>query len=104
MCFSSTAYPQVIHSLPTRLSTGPSAAELAQIIRERAREAGLSFEEDRETGERLDDVFLTAPRLRAHASRRASERERAVIWLCWPPWPPCLALPDQGQIGTVRHW
>jgi hypothetical protein len=40
----------------------PTPSELAQIIREPAREAGLSFEEDRETGERLDDVLLSATR------------------------------------------
>ena len=40
----------------------PIPSELAQIIREPAREAGLSFEEDRESGERLDDVLLTATR------------------------------------------
>lgn len=38
----------------------PSMTELAQIIREPAREAGLAFEEDAETGARLDDVLLAA--------------------------------------------
>lgn len=38
----------------------PSVPELAQIIREPAREAGLTFEEDPESGARLDDVLLAA--------------------------------------------
>ena len=38
----------------------PTTAELAQIIRDPAREAGLDFEQDRDTGARLDDVLLAA--------------------------------------------
>jgi hypothetical protein len=38
----------------------PAASELAQIIRDPAREAGLTFEEDAETLSRLDDVLLAA--------------------------------------------
>ncbi len=38
----------------------PTMAELAQIIREPAREAGLAFEQERATGARLDDVLLAA--------------------------------------------
>ena len=38
----------------------PTAAEIAQIIRDPAREAGLTFEEDVESGSRLDDVLLAA--------------------------------------------
>jgi hypothetical protein len=38
----------------------PTAVELAQMIREPAREAGLRFDEDKETGSRLDDILLAA--------------------------------------------
>jgi hypothetical protein len=38
----------------------PTITEWAQIIREPAREAGLTFEEDTETGSRLDDILLAA--------------------------------------------
>ncbi|OYW98771.1 MAG: hypothetical protein B7Z14_13925, partial [Bosea sp. 32-68-6] len=38
----------------------PTRTELAAIVRDPAREAGLAFEEDRQSGERLDDVILEA--------------------------------------------
>jgi hypothetical protein len=38
----------------------PTMVELAQIIRDPAREAGLTFEEDPESGSHLDDVLLAA--------------------------------------------
>jgi hypothetical protein len=38
----------------------PTVSEIAQIIRDPAREAGLTFEEDAESGSRLDDVLLAA--------------------------------------------
>jgi hypothetical protein len=46
----------------------PGAAEIGQMIRQPARMAGLRFEEDQQTGERLDDIL-----------RDAAVREPAVL-------------------------